>query len=88
MTTSKSNLQKKASERDFFHICGVPFKFLTFRGNSANCRIGNSRQVVFIPKKYFIKEGTLIEGADLIWVINKPEIVRKIRLADEEEGII
>lgn len=88
MTSTKTNLQKKASERDFFYICGIPFKFLSFRGGAANCRIGNSKQLVFIPKKYFTKDGMLKEGSDLIWFINKPDTFHKIRLAAKEEGII
>lgn len=88
MTTYKNNLQKKASERDFFYICGIPFKFLSFRGNSANCRVGNSKQLVFIPKKYFTNDGMLKEGSDLIWFINKPDTFHKIRLAAEEEGLL
>ena len=87
-TDNRNNLQKKASEREFFYICGVPFKFLSFRGDAANCRIGDSRQLVFIPKKYFTKDGMLKEDANLVWFINKPGVFHKIRLAAEEEGIL
>lgn len=70
---------------DFFYICGIPFKFLSFRGNAANCRIGNSRQLVFIPKKYFESDGSLKENQDLIWFINKSSTMHKIKLAADEE---
>lgn len=82
-----NNLCKKASEREFFYICGIPFKFLNFRGNAANCRIGYSKQLVFIPRKYFTKDGYLnCESKDLVWFINKPNIFHKIKLAYEEES--
>ena len=82
-----TNMQKRCSNDKFFYICGIPFKFLTFRGRAANCRIGNSRQLVFIPRKYFNNDGTLKENQDLVWFINKPSTFHKIELAAEEEGM-
>ena len=70
----------------YFYICGIPFKFLTFRGRAANCRIGDSRQLVFIPRKYFNNDGTLkCESKDLVWFINKESTMHKIRLAHKED---
>ena len=84
---TKTNTQKRSSNDKFFYICGIPFKFLTFRGGAANCRIGNSQQLVFIPRKYFNNDGTLKENQDLVWFINKPDTFHKIELAAKEEGM-
>ena len=65
-------------------IHDIPFKFLTFRGNAANLRIGTSRQLVFIPRKYFNNDGTLKENVNLDWWFYKPVNQHKIKLYLEE----
>ena len=62
------------------YIHNIPFKFLSFRGNAANLRIGESKQLVFIPKKYFNKDGTLKEKVNLDWWFYKPVNQHKIEL--------
>ena len=71
-------------ETKYIYIHNIPFKFLTFRGNAANLRIGESRQLVFIPRKYFNKDGTLKENVDLDWWFYKPTNQHKIDLFKEE----
>lgn len=71
---------------NYIYIHDIPFKFLTFRGNAANLRIGESRQIVFIPKKYFNKDGTLKENVNLDWWFYKPINQHKIELYKMEEG--
>ena len=34
------------------YVNNVPFRFLSYRGDAGNFRIGNSRQLVFIPRRY------------------------------------
>lgn len=73
---------------NFFYINGVPFLPLAKRGKAVNCRIGLSRQLVFIPAKYFdITEDniSLKPKADLSWFINKPDTKRKIQLYKEDK---
>ena len=65
---------------EYIYINDIPFKFLSFRGNSANLRIGESKQLVFIPKKYFNNNGTLKENVDLEWWFNKKTNQHKIKL--------
>ena len=75
-------------KNNYIYIHNVPFKFLTFRGNAANLRIGTSRQLVFIPRRYFNKDGTLISpetvDSDLNWWFYKPVNQHKIELYREE----
>ena len=66
------------------YIHDIPFKFLSFRGNAANLRIGESKQLVFIPKKYFNKNGTLKENVNLDWWFYKPINQHKIELYKKE----
>ena len=71
---------------NYIYIHDIPFKFLTFRGNAVNLRIGESKQLVFIPKKYFNKDGTLKENVNLDWWFYKPINQHKIELYKMEEG--
>lgn len=75
-------------DNNYIYIYGVPFRFLSFRGNAANLRIGISRQLVFIPRRYFNKDGTLINpetvDSDLNWWFHKPVNQHKIELYREE----
>lgn len=67
---------------NYFYLHNIPFLPLATRGNSVNCRIGLSRQLVFIPKKYFditIDNITLKEGIDLEWFYNKRDTQNKIK---------
>lgn len=72
-------------KNNYIIIHDIPFKFLSFRGNGANLRIGESRQKVFIPRKYFNNDGTLKEGANLDWWFYKPVNQHKIDLFKEEK---
>lgn len=65
------------------YINNIPFRFLNYRGNAGNFRIGNSRQLVFIPKKY-INEDKTLKINELNWFVNKPTIKHKIELYLEE----
>ena len=65
---------------NFFYLNGIPFLPLTKRGRAVNCRIGLSKQLVFIPSLYFNKDLTLKENADLRWFLRKPDTKRKIEL--------
>lgn len=75
-----NNLCKKASDREWIYINNIPYKFLNFRGNAANLRIGNSRQLVFIPRSYFTEDGYLKDNMDLSWWYNKPANLHKVQL--------
>lgn len=39
--------------KNYFYLHDIPFLPLAVRGNAVNCRIGNSKQKVFIPLCYF-----------------------------------
>ena len=74
---------------NYFYLHGIPFLPLAVRGNAVNCRIGLSRQLVFIPKKYFdvtIDDITLKEGIDLEWFYNKRDTQNKIKCYLKESG--
>ncbi len=73
---------------NYIYIHNIPFKFLSFRGNATNLRIGESKQLVFIPKKYFNKNGTLKENVNLDWWFYKPVNQHKIELYKKEVGEI
>lgn len=66
------------------YIHNIPFRFLSFRFRSANFRIGDSRQKVFIPENYVNKDGTIKENANLDWWFYKPVNQHKIELYKEE----
>lgn len=68
-----------------FYIDDIPFKVLNRRGKAINCRIGDSKQLVFIPSCYFNKDFTLKENADLSWFMNKKDTRRKIELYKQEK---
>lgn len=63
---------------NYFYIHGVPFLPLNKRGNAVNCRIGQSKQLVFIPAKYFNKDLTLKKNMSLEWFYNKSDTRIKI----------
>lgn len=65
------------------YVNDIPFRFLSYRGNAGNFRIGNSRQLVFIPKRY-INEDKTLKINELNWFINKSVIKHKIELYLEE----
>ena len=74
---------------NYFYLHDIPFLPLAIRGNAVNCRIGLSRQLVFIPKKYFdvtIDDITLKEGMDLEWFYNKIDTQNKIKCYLKEKG--
>lgn len=66
------------------YVNDIPFKFLSYRGNAGNFRIGNSRQLVFIPKRY-INEDKTLKINELSWFVNKLNIKHKIELYLEKE---
>lgn len=63
---------------NYFYIHGVPFLPLSKRGNAVNCRIGLSKQLVFIPAKYFNEDLTLKKNMSLEWFYNKRDTRIKI----------
>lgn len=69
---------------NYIYLDGIPFLPLTKRGNAINCRIGLSKQLVFIPKIYFNDDLTLKQNANLRWFLNKPDTKRKIELYRKE----
>jgi len=72
-------------ETKYIMLHNVPFKFLNFRGQAANLRIGESRQLVWIPRKYFNNDGTLKENVNLDWWFYKWQTQHKIKLFKEEK---
>lgn len=67
---------------NYFYLHNIPFLPLAKRGNAVNCRIGMSKQLVFIPSKYFditVEDITLKEGMDLEWFYNKIDTQNKIK---------
>ena len=66
------------------YVNNIPFRFLNYRGNAGNFRIGNSRQLEFISKRY-INEDKTLKINELSWFMNKPVIKHKIELYLEEE---
>lgn len=71
-------------ETNYIKINGIPFRFLNFRGNAANLRIGESKQKVFIPRKYFNNDGTLKSEINLDWWLKKTVNRHKIELFKKE----
>lgn len=60
--------------KNYFYLHDIPFLPLAKRGNAVNCRIGNGKQKVFIPAKYFDitnEEIKLKSNVDLEWFYNK-----------------
>ena len=84
-----SNMKSPYEKLNYFYLHNIPFLPLAIRGNAVNCRIGLSRQLVFIPKKYFdvtIDDITLKEGIDLEWFYNKRDTQNKIKCYLKESG--
>lgn len=73
------------AEDKYFYLHGIPFLPLNIRGNAVNCRIGLSRQLVFIPVIYFDRK-TLKrkENMSLEWFYYRPNTQRKIELYKKE----
>lgn len=69
------------------YIHSIPFRFLSFRGHSANFRIGNSKQLVFIPSNYVNKNGTIKDNVSLDWWFYKHTNQHKIKLYKEENMV-
>lgn len=67
----------------YFYLHDIPFLPITIRGNAVNCRIGLSKQLVFIPVKYFnchTENGIwLKDNVDLEWFYNKRDTQNKIK---------
>lgn len=72
--------------KNFFYLNGVPFLPLCKRGKAVNCRIGLSKQLVFIPSIYFNSDLTLKSGADLRWFVNRRTTKHKIELYKQTIG--
>lgn len=78
-------------ENKYFYLHDIPFLPLAVRGNAVNCRIGLSKQLVFIPVKYFnyhaSKGISLKDNVNLEWFYNKIDTQRKIKyyLIEKEE---
>ena len=75
---------------NYFYINDIPFLPLGKRGNAVNCRIGLSKQLVFIPTKYFNVTSEKIElkdNVDLSWFYNKKDTQNKIRYYLEEKKV-
>lgn len=75
---------------NYFYINDIPFLPLTKRGNAVNCRIGLSKQLVFIPAKYFNITSEKIElkdSVDLQWFYDKEDTQNKIRYYLEEKKV-
>ena len=73
---------------NYFYLHGIPFLPLAIRGKAVNCRIGLSKQLVFIPSIYFdvhTENGIRLKNnANLEWFYNKKDTQRKIELYKEE----
>lgn len=71
-------------DKKYIYIHDIPFRFLNFRGNAANLRIGNSVQKLFIPRIYFNNDGTLKDTVDpnstLDWWFYKQQVIHQIKL--------
>lgn len=67
---------------NYFYIHNIPFLPLSVRGNAVNCRIGLSKQLVFIPKMYFDvtnEKITLKPNMSLEWFYRKRDTQIKIK---------
>lgn len=74
---------------NWFYIHDIPFLPLAKRGNAVNCRIGLSKQKVFIPLKYFNvtnKEIKLKDNVNLEWFWNKKNTQDNVKRYLEERG--
>lgn len=67
---------------NWFYLHNIPFLPLAKRGDAVNCRIGNSKQKVFIPTKYFditTDEIKLKPNVNLEWFYQKKNIQNNIK---------
>jgi len=74
----------------YFYLHGIPFLPLALRGRAVNCRIGESKQLVFIPASYFDITTDYIKvkpKVDLEWFYNKPDTQSKIKHYFEENNV-
>jgi len=68
--------------KNYFYLHDIPFLPLAKRGNAVNCRIGNSKQKVFIPAKYFDfsnNEIKLLSNVNLEWFYKKRNTQNNIK---------
>lgn len=75
---------------NWFYLHNIPFLPLAKRGNAVNCRIGNSKQKVFIPTKYFditTDEIKLKENVNLEWFYKKKNTQNNIKKYLEESEV-
>jgi len=75
---------------NWFYIHNIPFLPLAKRGNAVNCRIGLSKQKVFIPLKYFDitnEEIKLKDNVNLEWFWNKKNTQDNVKRYLEERKI-
>lgn len=67
---------------NYFYLHNIPFLPLAKRGNAINCRIGNGKQKLFIPIKYFDiskEEIKLKQNVDLEWFWNKKNTQNNVK---------
>lgn len=72
---------------NWFYLHNIPFLPLAKRGNAVNCRIGLSKQKVFIPLKYFNitnEEIKLKDNVNLEWFWNKKNTQDNVKRYLEE----
>ena len=72
---------------NYFYIHNIPFLPLNKRGNAVNCRIGLSKQKVFIPSKYFDitnEEIKLKNNVNLEWFWRKKNTQNNVNKFLEE----
>lgn len=77
MKNKYNELDSPYKKLNYFYLHDIPFLPLSKRGNAVNCRIGQSNQLVFIPKSYFDDDLNLINN-NLEWFYNKADTQRKI----------
>ena len=74
---------------NWFYLHNIPFLPLAKRGNAINCRIGDSKQKVFIPTKYFDitkEEIKLKPNVNLEWFYQKKNTQNNIKKYLESKG--
>ena len=75
-------VEKYGKVKPVTFVNGIPFIYLTPRGNAINLRIGQSKQLEFIPKQYVDENGFLCDN--ISWWFNKPKLQHKIELYKQE----
>ena len=75
---------------NYFYINEIPFLPLAKRGQAVNCRIGLSKQLVFIPVKYIDIDKDDIKlknNVNLAWWFWKKDTQKKVQLYKQEMRI-